>query len=112
MNPLRVLMEALKALEENDTNETLRVLHRHQQLTEIDTKRQSMIQVKLLRKSWIISLSRKRFNRTPASQPRLGCYNCRHQMVLIRSHMCLVVGVLGIEIAKKILAKKKSCRLG
>ena len=39
MNPLWVLMEALEALEENDTNETLRVLHRHQQLTEIDTKK-------------------------------------------------------------------------
>ena len=51
MNPLRVLMEAL---EENDTNETLRVLHRHQQLTEIDTKRQNMFQERLLNKNRII----------------------------------------------------------
>jgi hypothetical protein len=105
----------MEALEENDTNETPRALHRHQQRIEIGTKKQSMFQDAPRRRNWIISLSRKRVNRAPASQPRMECCDCRPRMALIRSQMCLVVGAFGIdrvsEVAKKTLTKQKTCRL-
>jgi hypothetical protein len=65
MNPLPVQMQAqaleeLEELEGNDTNKKLRVLHRHQQRIEIGTKRESMFQERLLRRSWIIFWRRRR----------------------------------------------------
>jgi hypothetical protein len=97
--------QALEELEGNDTNKKRRVLHRHLRQIEIGTKRESMFQERLLRRSWIIFWRSKRVNRAPVSQqPGLACYNCFRRTEPIRSRCSLVVGVLGIEIAKKILA--------
>ena len=95
-------MQALEELED-DTNKTLRALHRHPRRIETVQETEAGTRNDSRGETGLPPGDREELASQRARQPAAGmeCYNCRHQMVPIRSRCSVVSESWELKIAKK-----------